>query len=172
MEAEQLMQEIFNIARKLDEIKVFHNVLPFNNTELQMMKVIALADEAGEKVISSDIARSIGITRSAVSQMVKKLEDKNVVVRQPSEDDKKSAHVILSPGARAAYRCIKEYINAFVQQIVDRVGYEEIRCFIDGMNKFIDIFKEVQSSFPSIDSAELTREMERQEAEAAEQKEA
>ena len=70
MEAEQLMQEIFNIARKLDEIKVFHNVLPFNNTELQMMKVIALADEAGEKVISSDIARSIGITRSAVSQMV------------------------------------------------------------------------------------------------------
>ena len=81
MEAEQLMQEIFNIARKLDEIKVFHNVLPFNNTELQMMKVIALADEAGEKVISSDIARSIGITRSAVSQMVKKLEDKNVVVR-------------------------------------------------------------------------------------------
>ena len=79
MEAEQLMQEIFNIARKLDEIKVFHNVLPFNNTELQMMKVIALADEAGEKVISSDIARSIGITRSAVSQMVKAGGQKVVV---------------------------------------------------------------------------------------------
>lgn len=65
MEADQILQDIFGIARKLDEIKVFHNILPFNNTELQFMKVIVLADEAGKRVISSDIARSLGITRSA-----------------------------------------------------------------------------------------------------------
>ena len=78
MEADQILQDIFGIARKLDEIKVFHNILPFNNTELQFMKVIVLADEAGKRVISSDIARSLGITRSAVSQMVKKLEDEKI----------------------------------------------------------------------------------------------
>lgn len=158
MEADQILQEVFNIARKLDEIKVFHNVLPFNNTELQFMKVIVLADEAGKRVISSDIARSLGITRSAVSQMVKKLEDEKIIVRIPAENDKKSSHVVLSPDARAAYERMKDYMNAFVQQIVDRVGYDEIRQFIGGMNKFIDIFNEVLTTFPAIDPNGLLRE--------------
>lgn len=158
MEADQILQDIFGIARKLDEIKVFHNILPFNNTELQFMKVIVLADEAGKRVISSDIARSLGITRSAVSQMVKKLEDEKIIVRVPAENDKKSSHVMLSPAARTAYERMKDYMNAFVQQIVDRVGYEEIRRFIDGMNKFIDIFNEVLGAFPSIETQGLLRE--------------
>lgn len=158
MEADQILQDIFGIARKLDEIKVFHNILPFNNTELQFMKVIVLADEAGKRVISSDIARSLGITRSAVSQMVKKLEDEKIIVRVPAENDKKSSHVMLSPAARTAYERMKDYMNAFVQQIVDRVGYDEIRRFIDGMNKFIDIFNEVLGAFPSIDTQGLLRE--------------
>ncbi len=158
MEADQILQDIFGIARKLDEIKVFHNILPFNNTELQFMKVIVLADEAGKRVISSDIARSLGITRSAVSQMVKKLEDEKIIVRVPAENDKKSSHVMLSPAARTAYERMKDYMNAFVQQIVDRVGYDEIRRFIDGMNKFIDIFNEVLGAFPSIEMQGLLRE--------------
>ncbi len=158
MEADQILQDIFGIARKLDEIKVFHNILPFNNTELQFMKVIVLADEAGKRVISSDIARSLGITRSAVSQMVKKLEDEKIIVRVPAENDKKSSHVMLSPAARTAYERMKDYMNAFVQQIVDRVGYDEIRRFIDGMNKFIDIFNEVLGAFPSIETQGLLRE--------------
>ena len=158
MEADQILQDIFGIARKLDEIKVFHNILPFNNTELQFMKVIVLADEAGKRVISSDIARSLGITRSAVSQMVKKLEDEKIIVRVPAENDKKSSHVMLSPAARTAYERMKDYMNAFVQQIVDRVGYDEIRRFIDGMNKIIDIFNEVLGAFPSIDTQGLLRE--------------
>ena len=158
MEADQILQDIFGIARKLDEIKVFHNILPFNNTELQFMKVIVLADEAGKRVISSDIARSLGITRSAVSQMVKKLEDEKIIVRVPAENDKKSSHVMLSPAARTAYERMKDYMNAFVQQIVDRVGSDEIRRFIDGMNKFIDIFNEVLGAFPSIETQGLLRE--------------
>ena len=158
MEADQILQDIFGIARKLDEIKVFHNILPFNNTELQFMKVIVLAGEAGKRVISSDIARSLGITRSAVSQMVKKLEDEKIIVRVPAENDKKSSHVMLSPAARTAYERMKDYMNAFVQQIVDRVGYDEIRRFIDGMNKFIDIFNEVLGAFPSIEMQGLLRE--------------
>ena len=90
--------------------------------------------------------------------MVKKLEDEKIIVRVPAENDKKSSHVMLSPAARTAYERMKDYMNAFVQQIVDRVGYDEIRRFIDGMNKFIDIFNEVLGAFPSIDTQGLLRE--------------
>ena len=170
-EADRLLQEVFGIARKLDEIKVFHNILPFNNTELQFMKVIVLAEEEGKRVISSDIARSLGITRSAVSQMVKKLEEQNVIVRIPAENDKKSSHVVLSKGARAAYECVKDYMNAFTCQIVDRVGVEEITGFIAGMNRFIDIFNDVLAEIPQTEADTLKSEMENciaAEAEAAE----
>ena len=57
---------------------------------------------------------------------------------------------MLTPEARAAYDKIREYLNGFVQQIVDRVGIEEILHFIEGMKKFIGIFEEVKRTFPTL----------------------
>lgn len=158
MEGSNLMQEMYAIGKRLEELKIFHRAMPFNNTEMQMMREIIAAKERGSRVISSGLAKLLGITRSAVSQMVKKLEDEKIIVRVPAENDKKSSHVMLSPAARTAYERMKDYMNAFVQQIVDRVGYDEIRRFIDGMNKFIDIFNEVLGAFPSIETQGLLRE--------------
>ena len=142
MEADQILQDIFGIARKLDEIKVFHNILPFNNTELQFMKVIVLADEAGKRVISSDIARSLGITRSAVSQMVNKLESKGVVRRVPDSRDKKIAYIELSDKARSIYEESRARVNGLLERIVAKLGEEKVEHFITGTNEFIDAFCE------------------------------
>lgn len=83
MEGSNLMQEMYAIGKRLEELKIFHRARPFNNTEMQMMREIIAAKERGSRVISSGLAKLLGITRSAVSQMVKKLESKGVVRRVP-----------------------------------------------------------------------------------------
>lgn len=150
MDANQLLQEIFTVAKKVDDIRIFHDVLPFTNTEMQLMKIVVQAEEKGERVIASGVARSLNLTRSAISQLVKKLEKQQIIMRIPSERDKKSSYIVLTPEARAAYDKIREYLNGFVQQIVDRVGIEEILHFIEGMKKFIGIFEEVKRTFPTL----------------------
>ena len=73
MEANRLLQELYSIARRLESAQLFNHAFPFNNTEMQLIKEILRAKETGGRMISSRLAKVLGITRSAVSQMVSKL---------------------------------------------------------------------------------------------------
>lgn len=142
MEGSNLMQEIYAIGKRLEELKIFHRAMPFNNTEMQMMREIIAAKERGSRVISSGLAKLLGITRSAVSQMVKKLESKGVVRRVPDSRDKKIAYIELSDKARSIYEESRARVNGLLERIVAKLGEEKVEHFITGTNEFIDAFCE------------------------------
>lgn len=142
MEGSNLMQEIYAIGKRLEELKIFHRAMPFNNTEMQMMREIIAAKERGGRVISSGLAKLLGITRSAVSQMVKKLESKGVVRRVPDSRDKKIAYIELSDKARSIYEESRARVNGLLERIVAKLGEEKVEHFITGTNEFIDAFCE------------------------------
>ena len=142
MEGSNLMQEIYAIGKRLEELKIFHRAMPFNNTEMQMMREIIPAKERGSRVISRGLAKLLGITRSAVSQMVKKLESKGVVRRVPDSRDKKIAYIELSDKARSIYEESRARVNGLLERIVAKLGAEKVEHFITGTNEFIDAFCE------------------------------
>ena len=142
MEGSNLMQEMYAIGKRLEELKIFHRAMPFNNTEMQMMREIIAAKERGSRVISSGLAKLLGITRSAVSQMVKKLESKGVVRRVPDRRDKKIAYIELSEKARSIYEESRARVNGLLERIVAKLGEEKVEHFITGTNEFIDAFCE------------------------------
>ena len=142
MEGSNLMQEIYAIGKRLEELKIFHRAMPFNNTEMQMMREIIAAKERGSRVISSGLAKLLGITRSAVSQMVKKLESKGVVRRVPDSRDKKIAYIELTDKARSIYEESRARVNGLLERIVAKLGEEKVEHFITGTNEFIDAFCE------------------------------
>ena len=142
MEGSNLMQEIYAIGKRLEELKIFHRAMPFNNTEMQMMREIIAAKERGSRVISSGLAKLLGITRSAVSQMVNKLESKGVVRRVPDSRDKKIAYIELSDKARSIYEESRARVNGLLERIVAKLGAEKVEHFITGTNEFIDAFCE------------------------------
>lgn len=142
MEGSNLMQEMYAIGKRLEELKIFHRAMPFNNTEMQMMREIIAAKERGSRVISSGLAKLLGITRSAVSQMVNKLESKGVVRRVPDSRDKKIAYIELSEKARSIYEESRARVNGLLERIVAKLGAEKVEHFITGTNEFIDAFCE------------------------------
>ena len=142
MEGSNLMQEMYAIGKRLEELKIFHRAMPFNNTEMQMMREIIAAKERGSRVISSGLAKLLGITRSAVSQMVNKLESKGVVRRVPDSRDKKIAYIELSDKARSIYEESRARVNGLLERIVEKLGEEKVEHFITGTNEFIDAFCE------------------------------
>ena len=81
-------------------------------------------------------------TRSAVSQMVKKLESKGVVRRVPDSRDKKIAYIELSDKARSIYEESRARVNGLLERIVAKLGEEKVEHFITGTNEFIDAFCE------------------------------
>ena len=63
----------------------------FNRTELRLLNEVVSAQYQNEHIISTQLAKRIGVTRSSVAQMVADLERRNVLRRLPAEDNKKIA---------------------------------------------------------------------------------
>ena len=143
VEASELLKEIYSIAHRLEGVSVFNRALPFNDTEMQMMKEIVRVNESGGRIISSKLAKSLCITRSAGSQMVTKLEARGVVRRVPEETKKKIAYIELSDSARCVYEKMKEDVNAFLTRLIERLGERKVSNFVKSSNEFMDAFDEV-----------------------------
>lgn len=121
---------------------MFDHNFPFNNTEMQMMKEILRVKETGGQIISSELAKALGVTRSAVSQMVKKLEAKNVVKRVADDTDRKIAYIELSDSAKEQYESMKGQIGGLMGGIIARLGEKKVNTFVSVANEFIDAFNE------------------------------
>lgn len=140
MDANRLMQEIYSISKQLEGAREVYHSLPFNNTEMLMMREIVVAQGEGRRLISSRLAEKLDITRSAVSQIVNKLEAKKVVRRVPDAKDRKIAYIELTEEAYGAYTEIKRRINAVLENLIARFGEGRLAKFLTEAHEFIGAF--------------------------------
>ena len=143
MDANVLMRDIYSISKRLEEARELYHVTPFNNTEMLMMREIVVAKQAGKRLISSRLAEILKITRSAVSQIVTKMEQRGIVNRVASPTDRKIAYVCLSERALAVFEEQCKEANATMQCIVERYGEENVKELFARFNEFRKIAEEV-----------------------------
>lgn len=119
---EEYLKQLFSILKSRNEIAIVDKKTHFNNTEIRMLGEIITARYANERLISAEIARRLGITRSAVSQMVNDLEKQGVLKRVPDATDRKIAYVELSEGILELYREDISKCMDFVSSVVEEFG--------------------------------------------------
>lgn len=116
------LEKVFHLLKSRDDVKVIDKDSRFNQTELRLLGEIVAAKYEGRRYISTQLANHLGITRSAVSQIVNKLEKEKVVKRVPDEVDKKIAYIEITDEFSGLF---KEDLNkaiAFVEIIVEKMG--------------------------------------------------
>ena len=88
MEINEYLIKLIQTTKDLECLDFFTGDAQLGKTEFRLLREIVMEGENGGKIISSQLARRLGITRSAVSQIVTKLEKKNIVKRVDSPDRK------------------------------------------------------------------------------------
>ena len=137
MDAKELLQTVYATGKRMYDAKLFGRG-PFNQTEMQMIGEILANRERGKRIISSRLAEALGITRSAVSQMVNKLEKNNIVRRVPDKKDKKIAYIELSDFAHGVYKGIRKRYELFLDKVMEKLGEKRVHEFIACANEFLD----------------------------------
>lgn len=135
---EEYLGKIFTMLKKMKGVALTKARSHFNNSEMRLLGEIILADYRGKRIISTQLATRLGVTRSAVSQMVNKLEAQGIVKRVPDDVDRKIAYIELSDKALAYYDEEKNICCDFVGQIVEKMGEENL----DQLMKLSDLFIE------------------------------
>lgn len=144
--AESYLKEIFTLVRKVETLTTADKKTLFNNTEFRMLGEIICAKYAGKRVISTQLAQILGVTRSAISQMVSRLEEQGVVKRVPDGVDRKIAYVELTEKTYETYRKdLEVYVN-FVDRLVEKFGAERFHAMISLVDEFCGLAMEEKSN--------------------------
>ena len=138
MTGETYLGKIQNMTRTMQNVVFVRGKKSFNNSEMRMLEEIVAADKKGERLISTELADKVGVTRSAVSQMVNRLSAKGLVKRVPDDVDKKIAYIELDGKAKEMYLAQRKKMGEVVNKVINDFGVDKANQMIKLVEEFSD----------------------------------
>ena len=138
MTGETYLGKIQNMTRTMQNVVFVRGKKSFNNSEMRMLEEIVAADKKGERLISTELADKVGVTRSAISQMVNRLSAKGLVKRVPDDVDKKIAYIELDGKAKEMYLEQRKKMGEVVNKVINDFGVDKANQMIKLVEEFSD----------------------------------
>lgn len=130
---------LFSIFQKKEQITVSSEKTYFNNTEIRLIGEVLSAGYEGKRLISTRLADILGVTRSAISQIVNKLEKQGIVRRVPDDVDRKIAYIEVTEEALEKYGSDLHLCIEFIGDVVEKFGEEKFETMYALINDFSDL---------------------------------
>ena len=139
IEINEYLLKLFHLVKDLGDIDFFWGKAKLSRTEFRILWEVANEQCEGRDIISSELARRIGITRSAVSQIVAKLEKHGIVKRVGSEYDRKIAYIRLTDEAKETFLQQARQANEFADRVLAEFGKERLDKLLDESREFSEL---------------------------------
>ena len=139
IEINEYLLKLFHLVKDLGDIDFFWGKAKLSRTEFRILWAVANEQCEGRDIISSELARRIGITRSAVSQIVAKLEKNGIVKRVGSEYDRKIAYIRLTDEAKETFMQQARQANEFAERVLAEFGRERLDKLLDESREFSEL---------------------------------
>ncbi len=140
-ENDRFLAAIFAFQKRRDGLVVCTKKSRFNDTELRLLNEIILAEREGKRLISTQLATRLGITRSAISQIVNRMEKEGVVKRVPDAVDRKIAYIVMTEKTEIEYQAELKASKSFVGKVVREYGVEKFEMLCKMMDEFLDVIE-------------------------------
>lgn len=130
---------MFNLLKKSEGLSLSEGQKYFSDTELRLLAEVLTAKINGKRLISTQIAKLLGITRSAVSQIINRLEANGVVRRVPDAVDRKIAYIEVTEETLEKYSADLQICFNFMGKIVDKFGEKKFYEMCALFGEFSDV---------------------------------
>ncbi len=138
IEINEYLLKLFHLVKELGDIDFFLGEAKLSKTEFRILWEVANEQRDGHDIISSELARRVGITRSAVSQIVAKLEKNGIVKRASAPFDRKIAYVRLTDEAAETFERQARKANDFAERVLAEFGKERLDALLAESKAFSD----------------------------------
>ena len=142
----QYFKALFDLTKRSNAITFCGKDSEFNDTEIRLFSEIIKAKHRGERLISTRLADLLGVTRSAISQMVNRLEASGMVHRVADDVDRKIAYIEMTEHAEKRYEEVRKILYAFTGKCVERFGEEKFAQTCALLDEFISIVEEEKAN--------------------------
>ncbi len=131
------------LIRSLYKIGHGNSSKKLNNSVRGENMALALISKNKGSIYPKDIEKKMGISSARVSKIIKGLEEKKLVIRNPDKEDKRKTLVILTNRGKKFENLRKEKINFTLTSMLELLGEE------DGAD-FVRIIEKIEKSMPQI----------------------
>ena len=146
------MRALRTLGRRLHEASAGLMVVgdralaPLGVTSAQW-KVLAMLDAEGPLRIS-ELVSSLRLDQAATSRLVERLERTGLVTRQPSEEDRRGGHIVLTgEGTRTAARC-RTVLEPLMQELTENLDEEGLTAFARALDAFASRIEALATRVP------------------------
>lgn len=144
---EKYLNDIFVMMKQMNNLTVADKTTRFNNTELRMIGEILAAKYVGKRLISTQLADLLGLTRSAISQIVNRLEAEGIVRRVADDVDRKIAYIEITEEVLETYGDDLKICVNFVGRVVKKLGVEKFNTMCKSFDEFCGLIEEEKADF-------------------------
>lgn len=144
MEINEYLIKLIQTTKDMESLDLFPEASKLSKTEFRLLREIIMERERGNGIISSELSRRLGITRSAISQIVTKMEERGIVRRVASPTDRKIAYVQLSEASLALFEEQCAQANRLVERVTEEFGKERICALIEQYDELSAIVERVR----------------------------
>lgn len=109
-----------------------------------LLCIAILSHQSGRGVTLSELIETTGMTMSAASKKVSVLEQKGLVVRTPSEQDKRKICINLTEQGRIMSEEERDKKNAWISEVISRMGVDKANEMLDLLNMMFDIMEDME----------------------------
>ena len=140
-------KKLFHLTKRNNAVTLCEKGAEFNDTEIRLFSEIIEAKNAGKRLISTQLADRLGVTRSAISQIVNRLEERNMVKRVADSVDRKIAYIEMTEYAMTRYEQMKKLLFVFTDNCVERMGEDRFEQMCAMLDEFMGIVEDEKSKY-------------------------
>ncbi len=126
---EQFKLLVLQETKEIEELQNFH-LTP--QQEIIMSYIIR-----NEPVIAKDLATHFDISKSAVSQVISKLEEMNMIYRQENLTNRRETFIYLGNRGKEFHQLIKKIDEILVEKYYSKASLIELKNILDTLNKIV-----------------------------------
>ncbi len=143
---EKYLYDIFTMLKKMECLVLADKETQLTNTEIRLISEILAAKYVGKRLISTQLAKLLGVTRSAVSQIVNRLESEGILRRVPDAIDKKIAYIEVTGETLDTYSADLQTGINFLDRVVQKMGEKDFIHMCALFNTFCAIVEEEKTT--------------------------
>lgn len=119
-------QGLFDAMAKFRKLH-FSSIMPnMTHSEFMMLQSIVCIRKRESSVSISNIAKKMDVPSAAISRGIKHLEEKNYVIRNMSQKDRRNIYVEITDAGRAALAEAEEIMTDVSESIAENMGRENL----------------------------------------------
>lgn len=128
---------ILQLQRLERSPQVYKEAGPLTPSEIHTIDAIG----CGNGILMSELAANLSVTKGAVTQIINRLEKKELVKRTPHPEDSRSTLVSLKEKGLIAYEAHEEVHLDFYKQLRSQLTQKEIEVFENAIEKLNQYLK-------------------------------